>query len=170
MKNRTRQLVAWTDQGQVRMIPSLVRQFAQPLLERIADLNHRRPHDFREQPRYLIELSRVYEDLGRYYERMGYIREAFDTYVSATVVVTYVDDFWWCNCDEGTVLSKPFWGRFFAMNDQCRRLFKKHPGLKDTTSYEILMHEFSYVTAVTDRWHAEFNEAMETSRAWRFGA
>ena len=152
------------------MLPSLVEQFAKPFIERIEDLKNQRPHRFIEQPKYLIELSRAYEALGRFYERMGHTQEAFEAYVAATVEVTNVDDFWWCDCDEGTVLSKPFWGRFFAMYAQCRRLFRKYPFLKNTASYETLMHEFNYVTAVTDRWHAEFNEAMETIRVWRFGA
>jgi hypothetical protein len=170
MKNRTRQLVAWTENGRVRMIPSLVEQFSQPFIARIEDLESRRPHDFREQPQYLMELSRAYEALGCYYERLGHTREAFDAYVAAAVEVTRVDDFWWCNCDEGDVLSKPFWGRFFAMYSQCRRLFRQHAVLKDTASYEKLQHEYQYVSAVIDSWDAEFDAAMEISRAWRFGA
>ena len=170
IKNRTRQLVAWTENGRVRMIPSLVEQFARPFRERIEEIEGTRPHDFREQPKYLIELSRAYEALGHYYERLGYHQEAFDAYVAAAVEVTCVDDFWWCDCDDGAVLSQPFWGRFFAMYAQCRRLFRKHPFLKNTASYETLLHEFDYVTAPTDIWHEEFDEAMETLHAWRFGA
>jgi hypothetical protein len=170
MKNRTRQLVAWTDHGQVRMVPSLVARFAQPLLDRIAEIESRLPCGFQQQPRYLTELSRAYEDLGRCYERLDHIREAFDAYVAAADTVTNVDDFWWCDCDEGFLLSNPFRGRFFAMFAECRRLFRKYPALKDAASFEELIHDYKYVSAVTDIWHAELIEAMETSRAWRFGA
>lgn len=169
MENKTRQLVAWTENGQVRMIPSLVQLFAQPFKDRIEALeSHPRP--FKEQPEYLIELSRAHEALGRYYERLGHIREAFDACVAAALAVTYADDIWWCDCDEGFFLCQPFQGRFLAMYGQCRRLFRKHPFLKDTSSFEKLQHEYVLLTAVSNIWSAEFDEAAETARAWRFGA
>ena len=152
------------------MLPSLVQQFAQPFTDRIEEIKSRRPQNFREQPQYLIELSRAYEALGKYYERLGHIREAFDAYVSATVEVTHVDDIWWCDSDEGAVLAKPFWGRFFAMFSQCRRLYRKYPFLKDTASCETLLYEYNYVTQPSDSWQEEWKEACETVRAWRFGA
>lgn len=170
MEKRTRQLVAWTDNGRIRMIPSLIRQFAQPHIERIAEIESNRPNSFKEQPRYLIDLSRAYESLGNYYERFGYIREAFDAYVEAAISVTRADDYWWCDCDEGFFLSKPLQGRFFEMYVYCRRLFRMCPALKDSIAFESLMYEYKLLTAVTDIWHSEFVEAMETSRAWRFGA
>jgi len=170
MEKRTRQLVAWTDNGRIRMIPSLIRQFAQPHIERIAEIESNRPNSFKEQPRYLIDLSRAYESLGNYYERFGHIREAFDAFVEAALSVTRADDYWWCDCDEGFFLAKPFQGRFFEMYLRCRRLLQKCPALKDSISYDSLMHEYNLITAVTDTWNSEFVEAMETSRAWRFGA
>ena len=152
---KTSQLVAWTENGQVRMPPYLVRQMAQPFIERIEDINSLRPFNFREQPKYLIQLSRAYEDLGRYYERFGYIRNAFDAYAAAAIEVTNVDDFWWCDCDEGFVLSKPFRCRFFTMYGQCRRLLRKRPALQDTAAYAALMDDYKRVTAVLEIWHQE---------------
>ena len=165
---KQRQLVAWTENGQIHMIPSLVQQMAQPFLERIAELESLRPFHYKEQPHYLISLSRAYEALGLYYERVGHIREAFDAYVAAALAVTEVDDYWWCDCDEGFVLSQPFRGRFFTVYGQCRKLLYKHPYLRDTAACESLMHDFIRLTKVSERWHDEFIEAIETVRAWSF--
>ena len=152
---KSSQLVAWTENGRVRMLPSLVRQLAQPYIEQIEDIESLRPFHFRDQPKYLIELSRAYENLGVYYERVGYIRDAFDAYVAAAIEVTDVDDFWWCDCDEGFVLSMPFRGRFFTMYGQCRRLLRKHPALRNTASFAALMDDYKRVTAVLEIWHQE---------------
>jgi hypothetical protein len=152
---KSSQLVAWTENGRVRMLPSLVRQLAQPYIERIEEIESLRPFHFREQPKYLIDLSRAYENLGVYYERVGYFRESFDAYAAAAIEVTNVDDFWWCDCDEGFVLSQPFRGRFFTMYGQCRRLLRKLPALKDTAAYAALMDDYKRVTAVLDIWHQE---------------
>lgn len=152
---KSSQLVAWTENGRVRMLPSLVRQLAQPYIEQIEDIESLRPFHFREQSKYLIELSRSYENLGVYYERVGYIRDAFDAYAAAAIEVTNVDDFWWCDCDEGFVLSMPFRGRFFTMYGQCRRLLRKLPALRDTAAYAALMDDYKRVTAVLDIWHQE---------------
>lgn len=165
---KTSQLVAWTENGRVRMLPSLVRQLAQPYIEQIEDIESLRPFNFREQPKYLIQLSRAYEDLGRFYERVGYIRNAFDAYAAAAIEVTNVDDFWWCDCDEGFVLSMPFRGRFFTMYGQCRRLLRKHPALRNTAAFAALMDDYKRVTAVTGIWHEELEEGMENARAWHF--
>ncbi len=152
---KSSQLVAWTENGRVRMLPSLVRQLAQPYIEQIEDIESLRPFHFREQPKYLIELSRAYENLGVYYECVGYIRDAFDAYAAAAIEVTDVDDFWWCDCDEGFVLSQPFRGRFFTMYGQCRRLLRKHPALRNTASFAALMDDYKRVTAVLEIWHQE---------------
>lgn len=152
---KTSQLVAWAENGRVRMLPSLVRQLAQPYIEQIEDIESLRPFHFREQPKYLIELSRAYENLGVYYERVGYIRDAFDAYAAAAIEVTNVDDFWWCDCDEGFVLSQPFRGRFFTMYGQCRRLLRKLPALRDTAAYAALKDGYKRVTAVLELWHQE---------------
>lgn len=71
---KTSQLVAWTENGRVRMLPYLVRQMAQPFIERIEDINSLRPFNFREQPKYLIQLSRAYENLGRFFTMYGQCR------------------------------------------------------------------------------------------------
>lgn len=152
---KTSQLVAWAENGRVRMLPSLVRQLEQSYIEQIEDIESLRPFHFREQPKYLIELSRAYENLGVYYERVGYIRDAFDAYAAAAIEVTNVDDFWWCDCDEGFVLSQPFRGRFFTMYGQCRRLLRKLPALRDTAAYAALMDGYKRVTAVLEIWHQE---------------
>lgn len=152
---KTSQLVAWAENGRVRMLPSLVRQLAQPYIEQIEDIESLRPFHFREQPKYLIELSRAYENLGVYYERVGYIRDAFDAYAAAAIEATNVDDFWWCDCDEGFVLSQPFRGRFFTMYGQCRRLLRKLPALRDTAAYAALMDGYKRVTAALEIWHQE---------------
>ncbi len=166
---RKSQLAAWTENGRVRMLPSLVHQMALPYVESIAELESERPRDFRVQPRYLMELSRAYEALAIHYERFGHIPEAFEAYVAAATKVTDTDDFWWNDCDEGFILSMPFRGRFFTMYGRCSRLFRKYPALKDTGSYNSLMQDYRRLTAVTDIWDAKFKEECENARAWKFG-
>lgn len=170
MANRKRQLVAWTRGGQVRMLPSLVQESAQPFIQRIDDLENSRPHNFQEQPRYLISLSHAYEALGRFYERFGHIREAFDAFVQAAITVTRADEYYWSDCDEGFILDSPFRERFFAVYGHCRKMLREHPALKDTPACEALLHGYRRLTAVTDSWHREMDEIREANRAWRFGA
>lgn len=163
------QLVAWTQEGQVRMLPTLVEQFAQPFIERIRDIESRSPKCIFDQPRYYMALSRAYEALGRYYERFGQQIDAFKAYVNAATVVTNVDDIWWCDCDEGFILSKPFQGRFFVMYGKCRRLLQKCPDLKNTSVYDTLQHDYEMLSRVPDIWHADYDEGLATIRAWNFG-
>lgn len=163
------QLVAWTDGGRLRMIPSLVKQLSQQLIERINAIDEQRPKSHFDDPEHFIALSQAYEALAFFYERVGYWRESFSAYVNAADVCLHCDDIWWCDCDEGYLLSKPFRGRFFAMYFACQRLLRKHPKLRNTSSFDTLRHDYEILTRVSRIWEEEFNEALETVRVWHFG-
>ncbi len=169
MRNSKYELAAWTDGGKVRMVPSLVREFAQPLVERINMLAETRVRNVFDEPGHILALSRAHEALARYLEALGYRISAFREWVAAAHVCRCCDDFWWADCDEGFILMKPFAGRFFAMYAECRRLLRENPDLRHCRCYERLMADFNVITMVLDIWDEQAREIMEEQKAWRFG-
>lgn len=82
------QLVAWTEKGQVKMIPSLVAELAQPYLERIKAVEaEKKQWEETAQTDQLLRLSRAYEALGQFYLRVGYRQEAYRQFEEAADLI-----------------------------------------------------------------------------------
>lgn len=79
MKNKSKSysLVAWTENGQVRMIPSLVNEMKVPYEEKIARIV---AEDYENEVGWLIARSRSWEDYARFFLNLGYFKQAYQCY------------------------------------------------------------------------------------------
>lgn len=161
------QLVAWTEKGQARMVPSLVAESVQTLTEALETLERQGPCD--DEISWLLRRSRAHEALGSVYEGNGQWLAAFSELVLAATVCTDGYESCWLDCDEGYLLVRPLRGRFFAMYARCRTLLQEHPQLQAAPGNGRLQEALSRVTRMERIWSDEFNAGLEASRAWNFG-
>lgn len=167
---KTYQLMAWTDKGQVKMVPSLVAELAEPYAQRIqAAEEEPRAHGEDAQTGQIFRRSRVHEALGRFFLRVGYWEDAFLQFAEAATTVTNCSDDLWIDADEGFLLHTPLEHRFLAMYNRCRDLAEEHPTIKGSIQWHKLRHEWERVTDVHRIWRAQEREVNDTARAWRFG-
>ena len=164
------QLVAWTDKGQVKMIPSLVAEMAKPYVRRIQAVEDE-PQAWGEEAEteQLLRTSRAYEALARFFLRVGYWQDAFLQYVQAALAVTNCTDYRWIDAGEGYILYAPLEHRFFAMYGQCCKIAQDHPRIKESLQWQTLYREWRVVTIMQRFWDDEFEEGLQTAKAWRFG-
>ena len=97
------QLVAWTEIGQVKMIPSLLAELAEPYVERIQ---------------------------GDEDESEVWGENAFLRYADAAITVTNCSDCCWKDAEVGYLLHTPLGHRFLAMYNYCSQIAEEHPALK----------------------------------------
>ena len=143
------QLMAWTDNGQVKMVPSLVAELAKPYIRIIQEAsNEPRAFGINEETAQLLRHSRTHEALARFFLRVGYWEDAFLQYYEAAIVVTNCSDLLWADSDYGFLLHTPLRRRFWEMYDHCRRLAYDHPVIKDSIQWQNLQTEWSVVTNV----------------------
>jgi len=167
---KTYQLMAWTDKGQVKMIPSLVAELAEPYIRQIqAADDEPRARGEKAETDQLIRRSRAYEALARFFLRVGYWEDAFLQYAQAAMVVTFCSDELWIDADEGFLLHTPLEHRFLSMYGRCKQLAEDHPTIKESTQWETLNRRHRTVTEVHRIWADEFREVSRSARAWRFG-
>ena len=140
------QLAAWTDRGQVKMLPSLVEDLAKPYLRSIEAAENEECAYFDAEIDQLLRRSRAYERLGRFYRRVGYRQEAFACFAAAAKCCTEASDWHWSQSDGGYVLTRPLKLRFLAMHDTCLRLLEESPELAVCYLRENLAREYASVT------------------------
>lgn len=127
------QLVAWTSNSQVRMIPSQVTAFIHQSLDEIDSLSDKIRYGSRFEVRDILEVSSSYEKLGLRLLDLGRVEEAFLQIAQAAECCCCASDINWIYLDEyGESLCRPLRGRFFAMFCQCKDLLRKYPRLKYT--------------------------------------
>lgn len=164
------QLMAWTDKGQVKMVPSLVAELAEPYVQRIQDLEEEpRAHGEDAETEQIIRLSRAHEALARFFMRVGYWEDAFLQFAEAAQLITKCSDELWNDAEVGFLLHIPLEHRFLAMFNRCSQLAKEHPAIKGSIQWHKLFHDWHRVTDVHRFWSAEDKEITQTARAWRFG-
>ena len=116
------QLVAWTDRGQVKLLPELLREYAQPYIERIESLKAFYDEGWDDELGRLTEqdviaLSRSYEAYGRFLRLHGKCQEAFEAFVNAASVC--LDDRFKIDSEYGYVLVGVLPKRFHAAESLC---------------------------------------------------
>ena len=99
MSNKKYTLVAWTEKGQVRMIPSLVNEASLPYREKIHRIESR--GDVRDKVGFLLAQSRAHEEFARFLLSVGHPREAYVEFENAAEVCTWCPDELWNYGDEG---------------------------------------------------------------------
>ena len=168
MPNKKYTLVAWTEKGEVRMIPSLVNELSAPYREKIESIEAKW-QEVENEVGWLIAQSKAHEQFAQFLLRSGYPKEAFIEYSNAAEVCSFCSDRFLRQGVRGDFPTLPLLHRFLAMHRECMRLIKKVPSLK--LRYEGSQLESLYLWFTLDErdWDEEFEEAQETRRAWRFG-
>lgn len=169
------QLVAWTDRGQVRMIPSEVEAFMEEDLEEIDRLIDGIRYGTDWEVHDILQVSSAYEKLGIRLLGVGRTQEAFLQFArSAECCCTSRNN--WEDGEYGEQLCRPLRGRFFAMFYACRDLVRRYPSLRYAWVDTDLRESYDSVTAAFRRWTVEwadwteeFNAARAFTRALNFG-
>ena len=162
-------LVAWTDHGELRMIPSLVEESAALFRERIERLERDWDFEARDEIGWLIERSSAYEALACYYLRLGCTEQAFDAYESAALQCCYCSDRLWLQgvcCDYPTL---PLLGRFHAMHVLCRDLSRSSQALRQRYLESDVRCWYLAFTTDEREMDREWREISTLKRAWQFG-
>ncbi len=170
MENKKYTLVAWTEKGEVHMIPSMVNELSLPYRERIAELEGRwKDIDDDNEVAWLITRSKAHESLARFFLRVGRPQEAFEEYSNAAIVCASCSDHFWLQGVRAEFPTLPLLYRFLAMHRRALELAKKHPVLKNR--YEGGSLEGLYLLFTWDDWESdqEFKKSYASMRAWHFG-
>lgn len=163
------QLVAWTDKGRVKMIPSEISAFIQEEQEFITRIEQQIGyHTWHEVPD-IIRLSRAYERLAIRLEGLGMYAEALVHYAEAADCCLNTMDENWIDRDYDFTVCRPLRGRFFAMFSECQDMVRCYPELRYVWENTGLEAHCESITRAERAWRAEFQEAMETLRVWNFG-
>ena len=168
MPNKKYTLVAWTEDGNVRMVPSLVNELSAPYRERIENLQAM-DAEVENEVGWLIARSRAHEQLARLLLGAGYRMEAYTEYENAAEVCTLCSDILWRQGEMGEFPTLPLLHRFLAMHRECMRLVQRVPALKVRYEGSRLEGHYQWFTIDERAWAEEFEEVGETRRAWRFG-
>ena len=124
------QLVAWTENGRLRMIPSEIHSFMQNELEGIKRLSANIGYGTWHEVRDILRVSRAYEKLGLWLIELGRNIDAFNQFVAAAQCCLWCTSECWEDTDEGEILCSPLRGRFFAMFGKCKELTRSCPNTK----------------------------------------
>lgn len=169
------QLVAWTERGQVRMIPSEVDAFVRDDLDAIARLIDRIRYGTDHEVHDILQVSEAYERLGLRLLEVGRMQDAFRQFAHAAECCCASDNNWE-DTEYGERLCRPLCGRFFAMFCMCKDLVRRDPRLQFAWARSRLQETCDSVTAA-DRclaaewadWREEFRKARDFTRALHFG-
>jgi len=168
------QLVAWTDKGQVRMLPGEVTAYLHDELDAIFQQADRIRYRTAYERGDILRVSQAYEKLAVRLLDLGRIEEAFEQYVQAAQCC--LSSLEWDDTEWGEVLCRPLRGRFFAMFCACKDLLRKYPRLKHDwdesglrQSHGIVSYPFDCLRNECENDSGNLKEAMEYNKALQFG-
>ena len=168
MQNKKYTLVAWTEKGSLRMIPSLVNEVSLPYRERIEAIEAQYA-EVENEIGWLIALSRAHEELARFFQSVGYPLEAYIEYKNAALVCTYCSDELWLQGSACEFPTLPLFRRFLAMHAKCRRLAAADARVRNHYSDSDLERYFLFCTTDDRNSDDEIHACFEYLRTWRFG-
>ena len=116
-------LAAWTENGEVRMIPSLINEMSVPYREKIERIEAQW-ETVENEIGWLLARSRAHEDFARFLLRVGHPREAYEEFKNAAEVCTLCSDELWLQGDTCDFPALPLFRRFLAMHRQCMLLVR----------------------------------------------
>ena len=169
------QLVAWTDKGQVKMIPSEIASFLNGELDCIKRRSERIRYGTRHEIHDILKVSYAHEKLALQLLDMGLTKDAFVQFSqAATCCCTFGSN--WISTEWGEVLCKPLRGRFFAMFRQCKDIVRKYPNPRYVWEKSGLQDQCDQVTCALRMFETEWNgrsgdfwEAQAYTMALNFG-
>ena len=164
MPSKKYTLVAWTEKGEVRMIPSLINDAAEPYKRRITYLESL-SEDVEDEIGWLIAQSRAHEAFARFLLSVGHPREAYVEFGNAALVCTgfRVQDE---DCDSPI---RALLSRFLAMHSECVKLAQKDRPIARTYEGSELQRHYFYYTRDSIEMKKELNETLDSMKAWKFG-
>lgn len=168
MPSKKYTLVAWTENGQVRMIPSLVNDAAEPYRHRIAYLESL-CEEVEDEIGWLLAQSRAHEAFARFLLNVGHPREAYVEFSNAALVCTDCSDTLWVQGDSCDFPTLPLFCRFLAMHRECLRLVQGDRFLAISYERSDLRKHYRYYMRDHEETERELNEVYESQKAWKFG-
>ena len=167
-KSKCYALVAWFRNGELRMIPSLVRECSIPYEQNIDRLwQEFRVND--DEIGQLLKISREHEAFARFLMSVGDKTAAYHQYEQAALVCTWCSDKYWLQGEYVDFPVLPLLHRFLSMHRVCRRMAAD----SDLLRYKYVGSELQgdYLTFTYDDWvdEQEFKEYIEYRKACRFG-
>lgn len=145
MSNKKYSLVAWTEKGRVRMIPSLVNEVSIPYRETIERLKNRE-RVFRDKVAWLHARSRAHERFARFLLHVGHPREAYVEFENAAEVCTLCPDERWNYGDIGFFPDLSLFRRFLSMHAECLRLVEEDRFVRIVYEGSQLQHDYRNFT------------------------
>ena len=168
MSSKKYTLVVWTENGRVRMVPSLVNDAADPYRQRIARLESLRD-EVEDEVGWLLAMSRAHEEFARFLLSFGHPREAFTEFCNAATICTFGSHSLWVQGDACDYPTYPLFTRFLAMHRECVRLAQKDSFLALSYKGSQLQWDYEYFTRDRREKDKELDEVSEILKAWRFG-
>lgn len=165
-KSKSYSLVAWTEHGQVRMIPSLVNEMKVPYEEKIARIESQ---DYVNEVGWLIARSRAWEEYARFFLNLAYCKQAYRCYENAARVCSFCTDNFWVQDENSERPIMPLYYRFLSMHNRCKSLIRDYPALRDAYKGSELERSYLFYSSDDRRRELEFKESCESMKAWRFG-
>ena len=166
------QLVAWTDKGQVKLLPELLREYAQPYLDRIESLQAFCDEGWDDELGRLTEqdviaLSRSYEAYGRFLQLHGKRHEAFEAFTDAAAVC--LDECFEVDSEHGYVLVGALPKRFHYAKSFCQELLEESPALARLPKWQRLLTRFQKLEAPFAEERRLVQQECRANRAFYFG-
>ena len=168
MSNKKYTLVAWTEKGQLRMVPSLVNELSLPFRERIEEIESKW-ETVEDEIGWLMAQSRAHERLAMFFMSVGHPREAYEEYKNAAMVCAWCSDDLWLQGEACDFPALPLLYRFLSMHRKCILLTLKDEFLKNRYRGSDLEGHYLFFTLDDQNTEREFSECYENMRAWRFG-
>lgn len=165
-KSKSYSLVAWTENGQVRMVPSLVNEMKVPYEEKIARIESQ---DYKNEVGWLIAQSKAWEEYARFFLNLGYYKQAYQCYENAARVCSFCSDIFWVQDENSERPIMPLYYRFLSMHNRCKWLIRQYPVLKDEYRNSDLEKSYLFYSSDDRRREQEVNESYESMKAWHFG-
>ena len=166
MANKSYSLVAWTEKGQVRMIPSLVNEMKIPYEEKIARLDSL---EYDDEQEWLLQRSGAWEEYAEFLLNLGYYKQAYRCFENAALVISPCSDLLWVQDMNSERPVMPLYYRFLAMHGKCKRLIGQHPELQNEYKGSRLEGNYLFYTEDERREMQEMRESYQSMKAWSFG-
>lgn len=182
-KSKSYSLVAWTDNGRVRMVPSLVKLTECELLDEIIRLREqfcRKKEDrdihgvFTMTPNEEIEgridISKAYERLADFELESGSVREAWWALTKAAACCADCSDGLWIYDRNSFYPALPLLRRFYALHGRALRLIGRYPSLRKLYRGSELEEDYRTFSADRRLLREEIREADTWRKAMHFGS
>lgn len=167
MSNKKYTLVAWTENGEVRMVPSLINEASRPYRGKIERIESQRDVD--DEARWLLARCQAHEEFARFLLGVGRPREAYLEFENAAMVCTWCPDELWLQGDRCGFPALPLLYRFLSMHRECLRLALADRYLRLRYEGSKLQQDYRFFTLDDRETEMEISEELAGIRAWRFG-